>query len=368
MLFTAGQINTLTLSNRIVRSATAERLTDAAGRPTPPLLDLYRELSAGGVGLIIAGHLYIHRSGKCHPEMTAIDDDALTPALAELIEAAHAGESKIAAQINHGGMQCSRETVKETIAPSAIDADFLPRPARAMTEDEIARMIQAYAQAARRAQAAGFDAVQLHGAHGYLISQFLSPFVNRRTDAWGGSFEKRLRFLREVVQAVRAEVGTEYPLFIKLGMKDADVVEGGLTPEDGARIVGELAAMGLDAVEISGGIGGGESLNSVAGIRAPEDEAYFRPLTQRAREQTDLPIILVGGMRSRAVMEEVLAAGDADFVSMSRPLICEPDLPRRLRAGQERAACISGNQCWPKGMDEGIACKCPGVERPQFDS
>ncbi|NBD35034.1 MAG: NADH:flavin oxidoreductase, partial [Chloroflexi bacterium] len=363
-LFTAGQINTLTLSNRIVRSATAERLTDAAGRPTPPLLDLYRELSAGGVGLIITGHLYIHCSGKCHPEMTAIDDDALIPALAELVEAAHAGESKIAAQINHGGMQCSRETVAQTIAPSAIDADFLQRPARAMTEDEIAQMIQAYAQAARRAQAAGFDAVQLHGAHGYLISQFLSPFVNRRTDAWGGSFEKRLRFLREVVQAVRAEVGAEYPLFIKLGMKDADAVEGSLTPEDGARIVGELAEMGLDAVEISGGIGGGASLNSPPGIRTPEDEAYFRPLAQRAREQTDLPIVLVGGMRSRAVMEEVLAAGDADFVSMSRPLICEPDLPRRLRAGQERAACISGNQCWPKDMDEGIACKCPGVERP----
>ena len=364
MLFTAGQINTLTLPNRIVRSATAERLSDAEGQPTPPLLDLYRELSAGGVGLIITGHLYIHPTGKCHPEMTAIDDDALIPALTELVAAAHTGSAKIAAQINHGGMQCSRETVAQTIAPSAIDADFLQRPARAMTEDEITQMIQAYAQAARRAQAAGFDAVQLHGAHGYLISQFLSPFVNRRADAWGGSFEKRLRFLREVVQAVRAEVGADYPVFIKLGMKDANAVAGGLTPEDGARIVGELAAMGLDAVEISGGISGGESLNSVAGIRAPEDEAYFRPLARRARKQTDLPILLVGGMRSRAVMEEVLAAGDADFISMSRPLICEPDLPRRLRAGQERAACISGNQCWPEGMDEGIACKCPGVERP----
>lgn len=364
MLFTAGRINTLTLPNRIVRSATAERLTDAEGRPTPPLLDLYQKLSAGGVGLIITGHLYIHHSGKCHPEMTAIDDDALIPALAGMVKAAHTGSAKITAQINHGGMQCSRETVAQTIAPSAINADFLQRPARVMTEDEIAQMIQAYAQAARRAHAAGFDAVQLHSAHGYLINQFLSPFVNRRTDAWGGSFEKRLRFLREVVHAVRAEVGADYPLFIKLGMKDADALEGGLTPEDGARIVAELAPMGLDAVEISGGIGGGESLNSSSGIRTPEDEAYFRPLAQRAREQTDLPILLVGGMRSRAVMEEVLAAGDADFISMSRPLICEPDLPRRLRAGQERAACISGNQCWPKGMDEGIACKCPGVERP----
>jgi 2,4-dienoyl-CoA reductase-like NADH-dependent reductase (Old Yellow Enzyme family) len=230
-----------------------------------------------------------------------------------------------------------------------------------MTTGEIDSVVEAYADAAWRAQQAGFDAVQIHGAHGYLISQFLSPFTNRRTDAWGGGLDGRVRFLATVCEAVRARVGPDYPVFIKLGM--ADAVEGGLTLEDGAEVTAALADMDLDAVEISGGIGGGESLNARPGIRSEADEAYFRPWAQRARSGTSLPIALVGGLRSRDVMEDVLEAGDADFISICRPLICEPNLPNRLReGGQERAACISGNRCWPDAPGEGIACRCP-VER-----
>ena len=167
-----------------------------------------------------------------------------------------------------------------------------------------------------------------------------------------------MRFLRAVCQAVREQVGPDYPVFIKLGMMDGG--EGGLTPEEGAQVVAALEGMGLDAVEISGGIGGDRNLNSPTGIRSEADEAYFRPLARQARPVTRLPIILVGGLRSRRVMEEVLVAGDADFISLCRPLICEPDLPNRLRTGlQERSACISANRCWPEGLDEGIACRCP---------
>jgi 2,4-dienoyl-CoA reductase-like NADH-dependent reductase (Old Yellow Enzyme family) len=353
-LFTPASIGTLTLPNRLVRSATAERLAAPSGRPLPPLSHRYRELAEGGVGLVITGHMYVHPSGKCHPEMTGIHDDALVPDLAALVEAVHAAGGRIAVQINHGGMQCSSETVAEPVAPSEIAAPFLPQPARAMTAAEIEAAIDAYAQAARRAQEAGFDAVQLHGAHGYLISQFLSPYVNRREDGWGGDLVGRLRFLRAVCGAVRAQVGARYPVFIKLGMKDA--VDGGLTPSEGVRIVAALAEMGLDAVEVSGGIGGGQNLNSRPGIRAPEDEAYFRDLARGARAATALPILLVGGLRSRAVMDDVLASGDADVISMCRPLICEPDLPRRLRAGQARASCISCNRCWPDDEGVGIAC------------
>jgi len=361
MLFEPGNIGTLALPNRLIRSATAEQMAGADGRPKPRLKALYQELARGGVGLIITGHTYVHPSGKAHPEMTGIHSDELIPSLAELVGAVHQEGGRIVAQINHGGMQCSRETVPETIAPSAIDSPFLNRPAREMTPDEITLLIQAYGQAAWRARDAGFDGVQIHGAHGYLIGQFLSPFVNRRTDEWGGDLEGRMRFLRAVCQAVREQVGPNYPVFIKLGMTDG--IEGGLTPEEGVQVVAALEEMGLDAVEISGGIGGGRNLNTRTGIRSEADEAYFRPLAQAARPVTRLPISLVGGFRSRRVMEEVLVAGEADFISLCRPLLCEPDLPNRLRTGlQERSSCISANRCWPEGMDEGIACKCP-IER-----
>ncbi len=157
---------------------------------------------------------------------------------------------------------------------------------------------------------------------------------------------------------MREQVGPEYPVLIKLGMMDG--VEGGLTPEEGTRVVAALEGMGLDGVEISGGIGGGRDLNARKGIRSEADEAYFRPLARQARPVTRLPIILVGGLRSQRVMEDVLTAGDADFISLCRPLICEPDLPDKFRMGlQERSSCISANRCWAEGEGEGIACKCP---------
>ncbi len=361
MLFEPGKIGTLVLPNRLVRSATAERLADAEGRPGPGLKQCYRDLATGGVGLIVTGHMYVHPSGKAHPEMVGVYADDLIPDLAQLAETVHSEGGRVAVQINHGGMQCSAETVAETIAPSAVDAPFLRRPAREMTPDEIALLIDAYAQAARRVKAAGFDALQIHGAHGYLIGQFLSPFVNRRTDEWGGDVAGRTRFLRAICRAVREQVGSDYPVFIKLGMMDG--MEGGLTSQEGVQVVAALEEMGFDAVEISGGIGGGRDLNTRKGIRAEENEAYFRPLAQQARAATGLPIILVGGFRSRRVMEEVLTAGDADFISLCRPLICEPDLPNRLRLGvQDRSACISANHCWPEEPGEGVACRCP-IER-----
>jgi 2,4-dienoyl-CoA reductase-like NADH-dependent reductase (Old Yellow Enzyme family) len=357
-LFTPGDIGSLTLPNRLVRSATAEDMATPEGRPTAQLEQLYRELAGGGVGLIITGHMYVHPSGKAHAEMTGIYSDELIPGLAELADAVHQAGGRAVVQINHGGMQCSRDVVPETIAPSAVEAPFLKRSPREMAPDEIDSVIQAYGRAARRVKQAGFDGVQIHAAHGYLINQFLSPYVNRRTDEWGGSLENRMRFLRAVCRVVREQVGREYPMLIKLGMLDG--VEGGLTVDDGARVVAALEDMGLDGLEISGGIGGGRVRNVRKGIKDASDEAYFRYLAQRARPATRLPISLVGGFRSRGVMEEVLTSGDADFISLCRPLICEPDLPNRLREGvQERSCCISANRCWPDGPGEGIECKCP---------
>ncbi|MCU0519539.1 MAG: NADH:flavin oxidoreductase [Anaerolineae bacterium] len=360
-LFSPGSLGRLSLPNRIVRSATAERMADDEGRPRPALAQLYQALASGGVGLIISGHLYVDPGGKCHPEMTGIYDDKLIGDLSTVVDAVHAAGGRVAAQINHGGAQCSSETVPEPVAPSDITADYLQQPARGMTEAEILQVIRAYAHAARRARQAGFDAVQLHGAHGYLINQFLSPFTNRRSDSWGGDLTGRMRFLREICSAVQDATGPDYPVFIKLGMVDAvrtavaTGVEDGLTLEESQSVVAELESMGLCGVEVSGGIG---NTSSRMRIRNPEDEAYFRDLARAAREVTRLPIMLVGGLRSRQVMEDVLESGDADFVSLCRPLISEPDLPRRMEAGQERSACISANRCWPQAPNEGIACRC----------
>jgi 2,4-dienoyl-CoA reductase-like NADH-dependent reductase (Old Yellow Enzyme family) len=358
LLFTPARIGNLEIPNRIIRSATAERMaSDPDGRVTDALKDLWVRLAEGGTGLIITGHMFVHSSGKCHPEMTGIHDDDLIPDLKSSVQAVHDAGGKIAVQINHGGMQCSEEGVNGTLAPSNIEKEWLPQPARELRFDEIENIIYSYALAARRAVEAGFDAVQLHGAHGYLINQFLSQFVNHRNDGWGGDLWSRTRFLREVVSSVRAHIGETYPLFIKLAMQDG--VKNGLKPEDGAEVISWMSEMGLDAVEISGGI---RSKNTKKGIKSEDREAYFRPLAKLGKRSTHLPIILVGGIRSRVVMDDILDSGDADFVSMCRPLINEPNFPKLMKSGYlEKSACISSNNCWPEKLGLGIACKCPQV-------
>ena len=359
LLFSPAKIGSLEIPNHIIRSATAESMaSDLDGSPGEQLKSLWVALAKGGTGLIITGHMYVHPSGKCHPEMTGIYSDELIPSLKECVDAVHAAGGKIAVQINHGGMQCDKGTVSETIAPSALDEDFLEQPAREISADEIEMLIAAYGQAARRAKEAGFDAVQIHSAHGYLISQFNSPYTNRRTDKWGGGLQGRTRFLREVTGSVREQVGEAYPVFIKFGMEDG--LEGGLTAEAGTDVIALMAEMGLDAIEISGGV----EANSVRkGIRDASREAYFRPLVQLARGKTDLPLIMVGGMRSKGVMEEVLASGDADFIAMCRPLINEPGFPNLMKSGvQETSGCISSSNCWSETFGEGIACKCPALK------
>jgi 2,4-dienoyl-CoA reductase-like NADH-dependent reductase (Old Yellow Enzyme family) len=338
-LFEPVSIGTMQVGSRFVRSATAERLSDERGRPLPELSEMYQALARGGVGLIVTGHAYIHPGGRCHVGMSGMYDDELIAPWSQVTAAAHEAGAKIAMQINHGGRQCDPEAIPGMmVAPSpiALNRDR-PRP-RELAESEIRALIRAFADAAGRAQEAGFDAVQLHGAHGYLISSFNSPASNYRNDAWGGTPSRRVRFLEEVAAAVRDVVGDDYPLFVKLGA--VDFVRDGLSEDDGVEIIGHLADMGLDAVEISGGIGPGSQR---AGIRNPD-------------QVTDLPILLVGGIRSREVMERILDEGSADLISLCRPLIREPDLPHRLRNGQRAATCISCSQCWPREGELGISC------------
>ena len=360
-LFEPGKIGSLQLPNRLIRSATAERLASEEGSVTPKLVALYQELALGGVGLIISGHLYIHPQGKCHTEMTAIYEDRFIPGLQALTDAVHTAGGKVAAQINYGGLGCSTETVETALSASDVFSKHFNRPAHAMVEEEVLDVIQAYGKAARRAKKAGFDAVQIHGAHGYLISQFLSPLINRRTDRWGGSPEKRMQFLRDVAQCVRENVGPDYPVLIKLGLMDG--IEGGLSLAEGLDVLAALPEMGIDAVEISGGFSGEKFINSAKGIKPGQNEAYFHYWAEQARPRVNIPILLVGGFRSKNVMEETLAGGSVDFISLCRPLISEPDLPNRLKQGlQDHSICISGSLCYPVATGQGIACRCK-VER-----
>ena len=193
-LFTPYNIGSLTLPNRLIRSATAERMANQDGTPLPPMLDMYRKLTAGGVGLIISGHMYIHPNGKANPEMTGVYSDDLIPALSKLAEVVHKEGGLLAAQINHGGIVCT--ACDDPMGPSAVQLASMEYPGREMTEQEIEQSIQHFGQAARRVKEAGFDAVQIHAAHGYLVSQFLSPITNQRIDNWGGDFEGRLHFLQ----------------------------------------------------------------------------------------------------------------------------------------------------------------------------
>ena len=361
-LFDPGRLGSLTIRNRMVRSATAEMMADADGRPLPSLTSLVEDLAAGGVGLIILGHMFVHPSGKAHPGMTGIHDDTLVPDLSKLAEAAHRHGARIAVQINHSGRQTRSGLVERPLAPSDVPAHGAKPAAHAVMHEEIEMLVDAYGQAARRARQAGFDAVQIHAAHGYLVSQFLSPLANHRTDAWGGTLRNRLRFLASVVGAVRREVGLTYPVLTKLGLRDE--APGGLSLEQGLSIVSELASMGLNAVELSGGLAQSATFNIVGDVAPGRNEAYFRSWAQQAAAVAEIPILLVGGLRSRSVMEEVLSSGDAQFVSLCRPLICEPDLPNRLAEGlQEASACVSHNRCWPKKGEVGISCRCPGVVR-----
>ena len=311
------------------------------------LIALYRNLARGGVGLIVTGHAYVTRTGRASPGQIGIYTDSLGEALAPVAQAAHDEGAKIVVQINHAGRAAlpALNDGVEPAGPSAVPAGKGLPPPREMTQAEILETVKAYGQAARRVQAAGFDGVQLHGAHGYLISQFLSPHANQRTDRWGGSFDNRLNFLRAVCEEVRGQVGADFPMFIKLASQD--FVADGLIVKDAARIAERLAGFGIEAIEISGGVQETKAAYNVRpGINQLADEGYFLENARRFRDATHLPLILVGGFRTPEFIERVVTDEGMDFVSVCRPLINDPDLPMKWEAGSdERAACISCNQC-----------------------
>ncbi len=356
MLFDPISFSGLNLKNRLVRSATYEKRADDDGFVTESLIELYEELARGGIGLMITGNALVHISGRSAPRMICIHSDIYLQGLRKLTSAIHALDGLIAIQLSHGGRQSFPILLggNDPLAPSAVyDASTRIMP-RAMTDTEIWEVIDAFGDAARRARIAGFDAVQIHGAHGYLVSEFLSPYTNRRNDYWGGDEERRFHFIEEVYKSMRKDVGDDYPIMLK--MNADDLIEGGLKAEEAVRIARKLEGIGIDAVEVSGGMYESKTPTAQPDILSPEKEAYFREAGRMFKKGLRIPVMLVGGMRSMAVMEDVLLKGEADLISLSRPLIREPDLPNKFREGKETADCISCNGCMDFGKLDVTKC------------
>lgn len=359
-LFEPGRIGQLEIRNRFVRAGTSESMADPDGRVTPALLDLYGRLGRHDVGLVMTGHLFCEPRGRYAPAQVGIHDDAMVPGLADLAGTVRATGARVFAQVAHAGSQ-SRAFGVEPLAPSPIPNALTGRMVEAATPDQIEGAIAAFAAGARRAVAAGFDGVHIHGANGYLISEFCSPLTNRRDDEWGGDAERRDRFLREVVKAIRAAVPAGFPVTLKLGIADAE--QPGLTVEESVGRCARLACAGLDAIEVSVNVmvapsdsaktyvavDRGRALRDLLVHRllaSPGEEAYFDGWARRLREALDTKIILVGGLRTTATMERVITSGDADFIAMARPFIREPDLVSQIAAGRTgRVDCTSCNLC-----------------------
>lgn len=363
-LFEPTEINGMTLKNRFVRSATWEGMASDDGDCTPRLVETIARLAEGGVGLIITGHAYVNKQGQAGQWQLGIYEDSLIPGLREMTDAVHQRGSRIIAQLAHSGLFADPSlTGYPPLAPSAISG-ITQHSVQEMTISDIRNVVESFGLAAQRAQKSGFDGVQLHVAHGYLLSQFLSPFFNKRSDRYGGNIENRAIIHLEILDAVRSYVGKDYPVLIKMNTKD--FIEGGLELEDAVKAGKLLAQNRLDAIELSGGTGLSGKLNPIrTGIRKQADEAYFEDAAVLFKEHINIPIILVGGIRSFEVAKRIVNSGIADYISMSRPFIREPDLVNRWKSGdRSKSACHSDSRCFvPARTGKGIYCVMEERER-----
>jgi len=357
-LFETTAIKGMVLKNRLVRSATWEGMSDKDGRPTEKMIDLYRNLALGGIGLIISGYAFVRPDGKQLPYQMGIHTDDFADDYRKLTDAVHDSGGIIALQMVHVGGQTSTDTIgRQPLAPSAIKVDQFTELPAALSKAEIGDLLQAFGDGARRAKAWGFDAVQLHGAHGYLINQFLSPLTNVRTDEYGGNLENRCRFLMEAYKKVRETVGADYPVLIKLNAMDN--LAGGLEIDGVLYAAKKLSDEGIDAIEVSAGTpASGDKSPVREKINKQEREAYNLDPARKIKASVACPVMVVGGFRSFEIAEKAVAENGMDYISLSRPLIREPDLPNRWTGSDRQPArCISCNKCFRPGVQgEGIYC------------
>lgn len=337
----------ITLSNRLCKAAMSEGMADADGSANQRLETLYRRWANSGAGLLLSGNIQVDRWHLERPLNVLADSDEAVPALARLAAAGRSGGAQFWAQIAHTGRQVHALVNPAPLAPSSVEiavmrgAGYEFAVPKAMSESEILTAIAQFAAAARRVKAAGFTGVQLHAAHGYLISQFLSPSTNQRDDQWGGSLENRARFLLETIAAVRAVVGPAFALSIKLNA--SDFMKGAFTLADCAALVAMLNATTLDLLELSGGSLEQPKQVGVAVRDEGEDarpastrrrEAYFIEFAGALKAVATMPVMVTGGFRTVAGMAEALQNGELDVIGLGRPMIADPETPRKILRGE----------------------------------
>lgn len=376
MVFTPYDLGGVRLKNRLVRSATGDFFNHDDGLVNDETQRVYRELAAGGAGLIITGHAAAQATGLAGANMTRAFSDEYIPSLARMAQAVHETdpEAKVFLQLNHPGPQVPPGHAGEPVAADFPKTPIEMRghaftPPRPLTTQEVEQLAEDFAQGVRRAREAGFDGAQIHSAHGWLLSTFLSPAINHRTDAYGGSTAARCKLLVDIAARARQLAGADFHLGVKYNVDD--LIPGGMNASEAAAVGVTLKKAGYSHIETSSGmwlalLRSEEELGfppvpipeARTRIRSPEGEAYNREGARAIREATGLPVLLVGGIKSLGVMERVIGQGAADLVSMCRPFLREPDLPRRLAQGQERAACISCNFCLLKQRPQPGQSRC----------
>ncbi|KFU76587.1 2,4-dienoyl-CoA reductase [Amycolatopsis lurida NRRL 2430] len=327
-----------TLPNRLVKAAMEENMADRGQVPGKPLFELYRRWSEGGAGLLVTGNVMVHAEALTGPAGVVLDAESPLEPFRAWASAAKSGGARVWMQINHPGRQVRADMPGVAWGPSAVRVDVGKNSGRfaepvEMSPRRIEETVARFAETARRAEEAGFDGVEIHAAHGYLLSQFLSPLANRREDRWGGSLENRARLLLDVVRAVRAVVAPGFAVAVKLN--SADFQRGGFDADDAASVIAMLAPLGVDVVELSGGSYESPAMTGQSGDdRTRAREAYFLTLAERLVRTSALPLMLTGGVVRRPVAEEVLASG-VELVGMGSALAVDPELPAKWRHDKE---------------------------------
>ena len=350
-LFDPLKINQLEIQNRFIRSATMDSMAEN-GTVSDAELRMYENLGKGEIGLIMSHGLYPVQEGKASPGQLSVAKDEDILSLSRLVEKVHEGGGKIAAQILHGGWLCSPGvTGLEPVGPSEVINPRSSNQIRALTTDEVYQLVNSYVEATRRIMEAGFDGVQLHAAHSWILSAFLSPVTNKRTDEWGGTVEKRTGLVKKICEGIRAVAGPDFPLMVKLGIKDYH--PEGKSVQEGILQAQILEAAGVDSIEVSEGL----EEDFFHHIRPDVTAPYYLDECQVVKRRLDIPVMLVGGLRKVEDMKKVIELGIADAVSMCRPFIMDPGLVKKLKNSlADESKCTSCNQCMLKMGQGKLEC------------
>ena len=334
LLFTPITLpNGTTIKNRFFKSAMSEGMGTRDFQPKKNIATLYKRWAEGGTGLIITGNIMVDPKGTAEPGNIVFDKNSNMEILKDWAKQGQQHGAKVMVQLNPPGKQVPKTKAKETVAPSTIPLgnglNKLFSTPRALTTSEVEELVQKFVTSAKVAKEAGFSGVQIHAAHGYLISQFLSPHDNRRTDKYGGSLENRMRFLKEIYLGMREELGKDFTIGIKIN--STDFKEDGLTEEDSLKTIIELANLGLDFVEISGGTY--ERPAMMGATSKSTNQVFFAEYSKKLKQKIEIPVVVTGGIRSINAMNTLLNDNTTDFIGIARPLTIDPNIPNKIKQG-----------------------------------